>query len=180
MADQYLTIPNILSLLRILLLIPILFCFYSQHILCTLGLFLASAVTDILDGIIARRWRMESRLGRIFDPLADKVTFVTLIVLFGWHVLWRRWLFALVAAECILLLMGAYTYLNSHAERWFKLGANSLGKAKACCETVLVISLITWHFFAFPNLFYLQVMLSTSITFAYASIVTHIRLTPLT
>ena len=180
MADQYLTIPNTLSLLRILLLIPILFCFYSQHFLCALGLFAVSAVTDMLDGIIARRWHMESRFGRILDPLADKITFVTLVVLFGWDVLWRRWLLSLLAAEGILLLMGAYTYINPHAEHWFSLGANKFGKAKTCCETALVASLIAWHFFAYPDLFYLQVILFISIAFAYASIVTHIRLTPLT
>lgn len=178
--DQYVTIPNILSLLRIILLIPILLCFYSQFWLVTLGLFIMSAATDALDGIIARRWHMESHLGRMFDPLADKVTFVTLIALFGWNVLTHQLLFMLLAEELILLLIGGYTYFRPKMQRRITLGANTFGKAKTCCETLLVILLITRHFFMQPDPLYLHIILSGSIFLALASIIRHVRIHPLT
>lgn len=68
-----LTIPNALSILRILLIVPYVSLFYA-------GLFRRAAfficlcgATDLLDGFLARRFHMESNLGRILDPLADKL-----------------------------------------------------------------------------------------------------------
>lgn len=175
MRDQYVTIPNILSLLRMILLIPILLSFYSQLWLLTLGLFVTSAVTDALDGIIARRWHMESHIGRMFDPLADKITFVTLIALFGWHILMHQLLFMLLAEELILLLIGGYMYFRPKMQRRITLGANMFGKAKACCETLLVILLIMQS-----DSLYLHIVLSGSIFLALASIIRHVRIHPLT
>ncbi|MEK9195267.1 MAG: CDP-alcohol phosphatidyltransferase family protein [Patescibacteria group bacterium] len=179
MHDQYLTIPNALTLLRILLLAPILIYFYSGFWFLTLGLFMISAITDMLDGMIARRWRMESQLGRMFDPLADKVTFVTLIALFGWGVLHRELLLVLLGAELVLLLIGGYTYFRPRMQRRITLGANIFGKIKTRLETLLVALLILWHFFTQPDIFYLQVILFASICFALASIIRHVHIHPL-
>lgn len=178
MHNQYLTIPNILSLSRIMLLIPILVCFYSQLWLLTLGLFVVSAITDALDGIIARRWRMQSHLGRMLDPLADKVTFVTLIALFGWYVLIPQLLYVLLAEELVLLLIGGYTYFRPKMQRRIILGANMFGKAKTCCETLLVILLIYKHFFMQPDFLYLHILLLASICLALVSIIRHVRRHP--
>ena len=67
-----LTIPNILTLLR-LLLIPV-FLVASMHAMYLLAfvVFITAAATDILDGLIARRLNQKSRLGAILDPAADK------------------------------------------------------------------------------------------------------------
>lgn len=72
-----LTIPNLLTLLR-LLLVPV-FIVASFQGRYTLGfvLFVSAAVTDILDGWIARRFDMRSRLGAILDPAADKTMMVS-------------------------------------------------------------------------------------------------------
>lgn len=81
---EILTIPNILSLLR-LLLIPVYVTIYlqaqtaSEYLLA--GTILAlSCLTDLLDGKIARHFNMISTLGKILDPLADKATQLSLIL----------------------------------------------------------------------------------------------------
>jgi len=69
------TIPNVLSLFR-LLLIPVILWLYrdvKDYHLALLVLIL-SGVTDIADGWIARRWNLISDLGKILDPVADKLT----------------------------------------------------------------------------------------------------------
>ncbi|PYQ33326.1 MAG: CDP-diacylglycerol--glycerol-3-phosphate 3-phosphatidyltransferase [Acidobacteria bacterium] len=73
---KILTIPNLLTLLR-LLLIPI-FLAASFQAMYTLAfvLFVTAAVTDILDGFIARRFNQRSRLGALLDPAADKMMLV--------------------------------------------------------------------------------------------------------
>lgn len=73
--DQILTIPNLLSLVR-LALIPLiiwLYCVKQNFTLATV-MILVSGLTDIVDGFIARRFHMVSDFGKILDPVADKLT----------------------------------------------------------------------------------------------------------
>lgn len=71
---QILTIPNMLSMLRILL-IPVIWVLYQQeqYIWSAWVIFL-SGLTDIIDGRIARKYNMVSDFGKILDPVADKLT----------------------------------------------------------------------------------------------------------
>ena len=182
-SHRYVTIPNGLSAMRMALLVPILFFFRAEMFVPTLLLFMVSAVTDALDGAIARRWKMESEFGRILDPLADKVTFITLIVVLSRNVLATVPIGALIALEIILLVMGTATYLWPELQKVFLLGANTYGKMKTRFETVLVLLLIVWHFFPVPHahlyLISLYVVLFLCIVFALKSIITHIQAKPL-
>lgn len=79
--QQILTIPNMLSIFRILLL-PFLiwqYCFEENYVASVIIL-LASGLSDIADGIIARRYNMVSDFGKIIDPIADKLTQCTMLV----------------------------------------------------------------------------------------------------
>lgn len=81
------TIPNVLSLLRIAIL-PIFIILYIQS--CTLdslplmytaaGLLVLSGLTDCFDGWIARRFHQESEIGKLLDPIADKLTQVSVLI----------------------------------------------------------------------------------------------------
>ncbi|MBE6572752.1 MAG: CDP-alcohol phosphatidyltransferase family protein [Ruminococcaceae bacterium] len=73
--NKILTIPNILSFFR-LCLIPVIVWLYvgKQDYLWTLLILTLSGVTDIVDGIIARKYNMISNFGKAFDPIADKLT----------------------------------------------------------------------------------------------------------
>lgn len=71
-----LNLPNLLTIFRILLvplLVVVLLTKFPEKELVGLGLFLLAAVTDFLDGFIARRSRQVTRLGKLLDPAADKV-----------------------------------------------------------------------------------------------------------
>ena len=71
---EILTIPNLLSLLR-LLMIPVFTWLYQHgHEEWTAAVLILSGVTDIVDGYIARRYNQVSDFGKAFDPLADKLT----------------------------------------------------------------------------------------------------------
>lgn len=78
------TIPNILSLFRILLAVMIPFIYYqpdfNQKIPCLIVIIVISGLTDFLDGKIARRFHMISELGKILDPIADKITQAVLLI----------------------------------------------------------------------------------------------------
>lgn len=92
MEDRVLTIPNLLSVFR-LCLIPIivwLYCVRRDYPL-TASVLLVSGATDIVDGIIARQFGMISNLGKVLDPVADKLTqgamLMCLITRFHWMAL---------------------------------------------------------------------------------------------
>ena len=78
------TIPNILSMFRIAL-IPVLVWMYVvvQDDFMTLCLLSLSGITDIVDGIIARKFQMISDFGKVLDPVADKLTQTAMLVCLG-------------------------------------------------------------------------------------------------
>lgn len=86
------TIPNILSIFRLLLLPVIVYTYMNQKDYVLTGvLLLVSGITDLLDGYIARTFHMISDLGKILDPVADKATqavvLLGLITRFRWLVI---------------------------------------------------------------------------------------------
>lgn len=78
------SLPNILTLLRIFLIIPILYLllgddsFYNRNI--SSALFLIASGTDFFDGYLARKFNIKSKFGTIFDPIADKVLVLSLLI----------------------------------------------------------------------------------------------------
>ena len=77
---KILTIPNLLSLLR-LFLIPLMMWLYleKQEYVWTFVVLVLSGVSDTLDGIIARKYNMISDFGKALDPIADKLTQVAML-----------------------------------------------------------------------------------------------------
>ena len=78
--NKYLTIPNMLSVFRIVL-IPVCVWLYwvENKPVSTSAILLLSWLTDMIDGFIARRFNMVSDLGKILDPVADKLTQATML-----------------------------------------------------------------------------------------------------
>ena len=73
--DEFFTLPNILSIIRIFL-IPVFMYYYiarGDYVL-TAVLVIVSALTDLADGFIARRFHLVSAAGKVIDPIADKLT----------------------------------------------------------------------------------------------------------
>lgn len=75
-ARSDLNIPNVLTLIRVLLIPVFLIASFRGAFLAALIIFITAAATDILDGIVARRLNQRSRLGAILDPAADKTMLV--------------------------------------------------------------------------------------------------------
>ena len=79
MFSQWLTPPNLLSLYRLFVALPAAYCLYTENFPCAGLLYLTGALSDFLDGFIARRYNMETKLGILLDPLADKVLIASYI-----------------------------------------------------------------------------------------------------
>ena len=76
------TVPNFLSLLRILMVPAFAVLFMKGHYLAAVIILALSGLTDFFDGKIARRFNQISNLGKILDPLADKLTQITIAIVF--------------------------------------------------------------------------------------------------
>jgi cardiolipin synthase len=160
---EILTIPNLLSLFR-LLLIPVYMLIYLQaqkpadYIIA--GTILAvSCLTDMIDGKIARHFNLITTVGKVLDPIADKATQFTLIVCLAVHypVLW--YVIALfVVKESFQLLAGFWLYRQGKILK----GALITGKI---CTTVLFLSLIAMV--VFPELTERQVEIIAVIDFIF-------------
>jgi cardiolipin synthase len=100
-------LPNILTLLRILLVPAILLLLARGGYGPALWLVLVAGVTDFLDGYIARRFNLTTHLGAVLDPLADKVLVVCSVVVLAWldRVPW--WLALAIVGRDLVILAGA-------------------------------------------------------------------------
>ncbi len=78
--EEWLTIPNILSYVRLLLIPVIVILFVNGYNILTLVFVLVSTLTDIVDGFIARRFNMVTDFGKFIDPVADKATQLTVFI----------------------------------------------------------------------------------------------------
>ena len=70
-------LPNLISVLRILLVLPVVWALVNLEYAIALILFAVAGFTDALDGFLAKHFHWESRLGSILDPLADKLLLVS-------------------------------------------------------------------------------------------------------
>jgi cardiolipin synthase len=79
--SSVLTVANLLTFLRLILIPIFVTAVYYQHFIWALGLFLFAAITDGLDGLVARSFNQKTQLGAILDPMADKILLVTAFVI---------------------------------------------------------------------------------------------------
>ncbi len=75
------TIPNLLSIIRILLIPVFAYLFYNDEKIWAVAILAISGLTDTFDGQIARRFNQVSALGKILDPVADKLTQITIAIM---------------------------------------------------------------------------------------------------
>ena len=107
-------IPNILSALRILM-VPVfvyLFFEYYDRIYLSLIIFLVAGLTDVIDGYLARRNKWITNLGKLLDPLADKLMECAVLVCFAVKNIIPWWLPAVFMLKEIFMISGALIVLK--------------------------------------------------------------------
>ncbi|HZP78061.1 MAG TPA: CDP-alcohol phosphatidyltransferase family protein [Pseudolabrys sp.] len=98
------SIPNLITLGRILLVPVVVWAISSGQMLIAFVLFLAAGVSDAVDGYLAKRFRMTTELGAYLDPLADKALIVSIYVSLALTEAIPRWLVILVVSRDIMIL----------------------------------------------------------------------------
>lgn len=132
--DGCLTIPNLISVIRILLIPIIAVLYYNNYIWWTVFVIFISGLSDAVDGKIARKFNQVSNLGKLLDPVADKFTiFALAIVLFlkfkeaqSEAMQAFAWVFLLFIAKDVIMILGSIVLIAlgtrpGAAEIWGKL-----------------------------------------------------------
>ncbi len=141
--NKILTVPNAMSAFRILL-IPVMIWLYiieKQYIL-TVVVLLVSGLTDMADGFVARHFHQISNLGKILDPIADKLTQIAVMFcLVNEFPQMLLPLIILVIKECIMGITGAIAVRKSGAVY----GAEWHGKVATWLLDITAIVHVIWH-----------------------------------
>lgn len=103
-------IPNIICLVRLALIWPVATALYGGRYGLALALFVLAAVSDGLDGYLAKRFNWISELGKFLDPAADKLLLVTVFVESTWLGLVPWWVTAAAVARDVMIALGALVY----------------------------------------------------------------------
>ncbi|MGL1919500.1 MAG: CDP-diacylglycerol--glycerol-3-phosphate 3-phosphatidyltransferase [Hyphomicrobiales bacterium] len=135
-------IPNILTMFRIVAVAAIIICFYFEGDTArwiAVGIYVVAGITDFLDGYIARKWNMQSDLGRMLDPIADKLLISIVLLMLAAYGSVGMANFSIIPAVIILsreiLLSGLREYL---AQLHVSVPVSTLAKWKT---TVQMLSL---------------------------------------
>ena len=122
--EQILTVPNLLSLLR-LMMIPLIIWLYcgAKRYYAAVGVIILSGLTDVADGIIARKCNMVSDFGKILDPVADKLTQGAVIICLATkYKLMIPLIIEFALRELCMLVMGYMTIKNQdsvNSAKWY-------------------------------------------------------------
>ena len=100
--ENWNTIPNWLCFLRIALIPIFSVLFIKEHYIIAFVLMIIAAVTDLLDGKIARKYNMVSNLGKILDPIADKLSQVAIVII----LIFKFWSFEGILKYLLFLFIG--------------------------------------------------------------------------
>ena len=143
------SLPNMLTYARIVAVPVVVACMYWQNILqgglwlrwVALALFIAAAITDFFDGYFARSWGQQSSLGRMLDPIADKLLVASCLLMLAADDTIRGWsLWAAIVILCReILVSGLREYL---AELRVSVPVTQLAKWKTVLQNIAVGFLI--------------------------------------
>lgn len=133
-------IPNTLTLLRILLTPLFAICLIRHLLVAALLVFVVAALTDGLDGFVARVFRQKTTLGAYLDPTADKLLLATAFVTLAIQRLIPSWLTVIVITRDILILFGVALF--NIMEKKFEARPSILSKITTVAQLAAVCSVL--------------------------------------
>ena len=161
--DGWNTIPNWLSFIRIALIPVFAVLFVQGHQLVAVIVMICAALTDLFDGKIARKFNQVSNLGKLLDPIADKLSQMAIVIVLL-YTYWEnpiKYLFFFCIVKEVLMLLGGALLLSkgmrpTAAEIWGKVATNvfyiamiiilAFGENGALCNVThfTLPSVVTW------------------------------------
>src|SRR6476620_9243789 len=146
MSSRIVTVPNLLTVFRMVLIPVFVSLLFYQRFLLALGIFVLAGITDGLDGLLARRFNQKSQLGTILDPIADKMMLVTAFVVLTMPSVFPKplpshlpvpfWVTVAVISRDVFILVGAAAINVVTGFRGFR--PSMLGKINTTVQIVAI------------------------------------------
>ena len=128
--------PNYLTVSRIALSPIIVWLLVNNHKKESFYFFIFTAFTDFLDGFIAKKWNLETKLGRLLDPISDKLLILSCFITFTWTGIIPLWLTLVAVSRDIIILGGAFLYQKTTKELF--VNPPLFGKINTALQTVFL------------------------------------------
>jgi len=150
MSSRIVTVPNALTVFRMVLIPVFVSLLFYQRFILALGVFVLAGVTDGLDGLLARRFDQRSQLGTILDPIADKLMLVTSFVVLSMRSVFPQplpthlpvpfWVTVAVISRDVFILVGAAAINIVTGFRGFR--PSWLGKINTTVQITAIAAII--------------------------------------
>jgi cardiolipin synthase len=159
------TVPNLITTIRIILAPVFVIYLINDQFLPALIVFLLCAVSDGLDGMVARLMNQRSKLGAYLDPLADKLLLVAAFVTLSVRGYLPAWLTVLVFSRDTIILLGVLVLFLNRME--FTIKPTSVSKITTWLQFITIVAVLSQAYvpsFAkfYPYIFYLTALLTIS------------------
>ena len=137
-------IPNLISLVRISLVIPIVLNLLAGKYILALILFAIASISDAMDGFLARFFKWQTDLGKILDPVADKLLMIGSITALWLNQIVPLSVFVIFVLRDLLILLGA-AFEMSITEK--TPSPNLIGKITTASQIIYILGLIIFEIF---------------------------------
>jgi len=157
-------VPNILTVIRLLLIPFIVFFILTGHYILAFIFFTISGITDIADGFIARKFNLVSNFGKLMDPLADKLTQIATIASLVFTNIIPIWILLIVFLKEFIMICGASFLYGKDVvvySKWYRKISNCFTLFCYCDFSFIKTIRINWYlgtirswYFCFGTSFY--------------------------
>lgn len=166
-------IPNMLTIIRIVLVPLYLFVFYTvekNNILYAGIIYIVAGITDVLDGHIARKYNMTSKLGAALDPLADKMMTFAVLISFTSAKLMPPWVLLILGAKEVLMILGGLVLYLFRENR--VMPANKYGKLATVSFYAAILAIL----FKIPSSILINALIVFTVSLNIIAFINYLRI----
>jgi cardiolipin synthase (CMP-forming) len=177
MSSRIVTVPNLLTVFRMVLIPVFVSLLFYQRFILALTVFVLAGITDGLDGLLARRFNQKSQLGTILDPIADKLMLVTAFVVLSLRAVFPQplpphlpvpfWVTVAVISRDVFILVGAAAINIVTGFRGFR--PSMLGKINTTVQIIAIAAIMFAASVPYGTGYYLPTIYTTVFAFAVLS-----------
>ena len=177
MSSRILTVPNLLTVFRMVLIPVFVTMLFYQRFIVALGVFVCAGLTDGLDGLLARRFDQRSQLGTVLDPIADKLMMVTAFIVLSMRGIFPQpvpthlpvpfWVTITVISRDVFIIVGAAAINIMTGFRGFR--PSWLGKVNTTVQIVAIAAIMFAASVPYYTGYYLPTVYATVFTLAVLS-----------
>ena len=177
MSSRILTVPNTLTVFRMVLIPVFVTLLFYQRFVLALAVFVVAGLTDGLDGLLARRFDQQSQLGTILDPIADKLMMVTAFIVLSMRSVFPQplpghlpipfWVTVAVISRDVFIVVGAAAINIMTGFRGFR--PSWLGKVNTTVQIIAIAVIMFAASVPYYTGYYLPTVYVVVFTFAVLS-----------